>query len=144
LARQSGTTSKTDTLKQVPLFATLSKKDLAAIAGRAELVSVPSGAWLAKEGEPGIACYVLLSGAASVRKKGRKIANLGPGDVLGEMSLIDGLPRSATVQVTEDADVLELHRRDFISLIDQSPGLARKLLSSMSARLRDADARLLG
>ena len=77
-----------------------------------------------------------------VRRNGRKVATLGPGNVVGEMSLLDGKPRSASLRVEEDAVLLVISRPDFHYLIDHLPGLDRKLLVSLSERLRSMDKAL--
>ncbi|MGH8875172.1 MAG: cyclic nucleotide-binding domain-containing protein [Acidimicrobiia bacterium] len=141
LKRQS---DKAEALRRVPMFSTLARKDLAEMARHVDEVSVPAGTVLAREGEQGNAFYLILEGEAVVRRKDRKIATLGKGDCFGEMAIIDGQPRSATVAVTADAVILEMHRRDFSYVLDRSPGFARRLLVVLSARLREADTKLIG
>ena len=72
-------------------------------------------------------------------RDGKRLALLGPGDVVGELSLIDGKPRSATVTATSDLEVLELDRADLFKLMAKAPPVVRKLLESLAQRLRDAD-----
>jgi CRP-like cAMP-binding protein len=140
LKRQS---DKIDLLADVPLFRSLPKKQLQAIARVADEVDVDAGAVLAKQGEQGSAFYVIVTGQATVRRNGRKLAMLGAGDFFGEMSLLDQEPRSATVAMDTDGVLLEVHRRQFSGLLDESPALTRNLLKEMSRRVRELDRRLV-
>ncbi len=135
---------KVDVLKHVPLFKGLSKKDLDAVARRADEVAVTEGTVLAEQGTMGNEFYLILQGSAAVRRNRRRIATLGQGDFLGEMSLLDGRARSATVVALEDSVLLVMHRRDFSALLDEVPRMARKMLVGMSERLREADKKLVG
>jgi CRP/FNR family transcriptional regulator, cyclic AMP receptor protein len=103
LARRS---DRIDLLKTVPLFSGLSLKQLNEVARHLEEVPVPRGIMLAREGQAGNEFFVVLEGKAAVRRRGRRIATLGGGDFFGEMSLLDGAPRSATVSAETDGVVL--------------------------------------
>ena len=129
-------------LKQVPLFASLSQKDLNEVAKRADEVAVAKGTVIAEQGERGTQCFVILRGTVAVRRNNRRISSHDEGEVLGEMSLLDGKPRSASLRVESDANLLVIHRRDFQYLVDHLPGLDRKLLISLSGRLREMDKAL--
>jgi len=83
-------------LAQVPLFSALSRKELNLVARRAEDVVVPAGKVLVSEGETGQQFFVIMSGTATLTRRGRKIATLGPGDAFGELALLDKHPRNAT------------------------------------------------
>jgi CRP-like cAMP-binding protein len=80
-----------------------------------------------------------VTGTAAVRRKGRKVATLGPGSYFGELALLDRQPRSASVVAETDMVLLVLEQRHFLGLLDTVPTLARKLLGAMAARLREAD-----
>jgi CRP-like cAMP-binding protein len=95
------------------------------------------------EGQLGHEFYLLLSGSASVRRNGRKIATLGPGQYFGEMALLDRGPRSATIVIEEPAELLVIGQREFLAVLDQVPALAHKLLVNMAVRLREADTKAL-
>ena len=95
---------------------------------------------LTRQGATGGIAFVIASGRAEVTRDGRRLATLGPGDVVGELSLIDGEPRSATVTATSDLEVLELDRRDLVKLLRKAQPVVRKLLESLAQRLRDVDA----
>jgi len=130
-------------LEVVPLFHGLSAKDLGRVAKAADEVTLRAGSVIAEEGEPGDAFYLLADGAAVVNRGGKKIATLGTGDFFGEMSLLDDGPRSATVELTRDSTLLVMHRRDFAGIIADMPGVARKLLQGLAARLREADRKMV-
>jgi len=135
---------KVEYLKQVPLFASLSSRELGQIIKFADEVDVSAGRVLATQDDPGDEFYVIVRGTATVRRGGRKIAQLGPGDFFGEMALLDGEPRSASVETAEDSVVMVVQRRDFDYCLDELPGLARAMLTTMSKRLRVADHKLVG
>jgi len=137
-------TETIEALRSVGLFETLSHKDLNEVAKRAEEVAVPAGTMLAQEGRPGEQAFVIIEGSAAVRRNYRKVATLGPGEVFGEMSLIEGVPQSLTVQTLEDSRLLMINRADFHHLVQNVPGFASKLLVSLSRRLREATRKLVG
>ena len=133
---------KADVLKKVPLFSGLSRRYLDLIAAEADEVKEEAGTVLTKQGGLGLEFLLLLEGDARVERDGTVIARLGPGDFFGEMSLIDGLPRSAAVIAESPSVLLVIQSRSFRSLLDAVPGLQRKLLVTLCARLRAADVRL--
>lgn len=135
---------KIDLLGRVSLFSNLSKTQLGLVARAAEEVQIRSGDLIAIQGRPGDEAYVVVSGSVVVRRNGRKVAALQPGDVAGEMSLIDGEPRSADLIAAEDGSILVMTRRDFRGLLDSVPGLTSKVMLSLTQRLRQADKRLYG
>ena len=134
---------KADALASVPIFKGLSNKERMEVARHADEVEVVAYTFLTEEGERGNAFYLILTGNADVKKSDQTVASLGSGDFVGEMALIDGYPRSATVIMTTDGSVLEINRRDFLSLLDSTPGMTKKLLVGMSHRLRAADEKLV-
>lgn len=137
-----GHSEKVDLLGKIPLFSRLTQRQLNAIAKHADVVDRRKGSVLAKQGAQGLEAIVIIDGRARVEGDGKAIAELGPGDVVGEMSVIDGKPRSATVVAETPVSLLVLHRRDFISLIETVPGLQRKLLVTLCERVRQADQAL--
>ena len=133
--------SKLEHLAQVRLFSACSNKELALIGRASDEVRVPAGKVLCQEGSIGYEFYLILDGQAVVKRGGKKVATLGPGQYFGELSLLDRQPRSATVEAATDMTVLVLGKREFSGLLDEVPTLAHKLLSAMAARLREADAK---
>ena len=126
-------------LAQVPLFSALSRKELGLVARRAEDVVVPAGKVLVSEGETGQQFFVIMSGTASLTRRGRKIATLGPGNSFGELAILDKYPRNATAVADTPMELIVLGQREFAGLIDDVPGFARKLLANLASRLRASD-----
>jgi CRP-like cAMP-binding protein len=133
---------KVEQLKNVGLFHGLSKKNLETIARSVDEVRMLSGHTIARQGRLGREVFIMINGVARVERDGRLIARLNAGDTFGEMSLIDGEPRSATVVAETDIDLLVVDSRAFLALLDTVPGLSRKLLATLSTRLRTADIQL--
>lgn len=129
---------KIDVLASVPLFSGLSKKELGEIARNVTEVEIGPRQYLAIEGERGAEAMVILAGRATVRKKGRKVAVLGSGDVFGEMSLITNLPRNATVMTDTIVAALVMSPREFDAVMDQHPKVAVKILKTVAKRLIEA------
>src|SRR4051794_26939501 len=100
--------AKIELIQRVPLFSRCTKKELAAIASLADEVSVGAGTNLTREGATGREFVVIAEGAAEVTKDGRTINRLKTGDFVGEIALLSGKPRTATVTTTEDSRVLVL------------------------------------
>lgn len=130
---------KNDALSNVILFSGCDAKEIQQIASLATELEIPEGKVLAREGEPGREFYVILDGKADVEIGGKQVATLGPGDFFGEMALIDQGPRAATVTAGSDMEVAVLDPREFVSLIDEHPAVARKILKVMAGRLREAE-----
>ena len=130
---------KLEHLAQVGMFSSLNKKELAMVARASDVVSVAPGTEIVREGDFGHEFYLLLQGTATVRRAGRKVAQLGEGDYFGELALLDRGPRSATVVADGECEILVIGQREFVGVLDQVPAVARKLLASMAARLREAD-----
>ncbi len=133
--------SKLEQLGRVRLFSACSKKELSLISRVSDEVSVVAGRVLCEEGAIGHEFYLILEGQAAVRKGGRKVATLSPGQYFGEMALLDRGPRSATVVAETPMRLLVIGQREFSALLDEVPMLAHKLLAAMAARLREADTR---
>jgi CRP/FNR family cyclic AMP-dependent transcriptional regulator len=125
-------------LKQVPLFSSCSKRDLETIARVVKDVHHKSGTVIAREGEPGIGLFVIHDGSADVTIGGSKKATLGPGDFFGEIALLDGGPRTATVTAVSDVELLGLTEWVFRGLLQEHPQIAVKTLQAMASRLRSA------
>jgi CRP/FNR family cyclic AMP-dependent transcriptional regulator len=133
---------KISLLRNVPLFGQLSQRQLNAVARHVDEIQLRKGAVLAKQGAQGLEAIIIVDGRAQVVTDGKTIAEVTAGDVVGEMSVIDGKPRSATVIAETPMDLLVLHRRDFVFLLETVPGLQRKLLVTLCQRVREADQAL--
>lgn len=127
--------AKIELLKNVPLFAGCSKNELRQLAKVADELDLREGTVLTREGRPGREFFVLIDGTAAVTKKGKKIADLGPGDWLGEIALITESPRTATVTATSPVDVLVITDRRFRSVVETMPSIALKVLARVGERL---------
>jgi CRP/FNR family transcriptional regulator, cyclic AMP receptor protein len=133
---------KVEVLKGIPLFSYLSKKQLEEVARHADELEVEAGRVLAEEGSQGRDLFVIVSGTATISRQGETIATLRPGDFVGEMSLLDGKPRSATVVADEPMALLVIMAREFEPLLLHIPELGVRLLRAMAQRLRAADEAL--
>lgn len=125
-------------LAKVPLFSGCSQKDLQTIARVVKDIDHDEGTVIAREGEPGIGLFVIADGTAEVTIGGAKKAALGPGDFFGEIALLDGGPRTATVTATSDVKLLGLTEWVFRGLMEEHPTIAVKTLQAMAGRLRNA------
>ena len=130
---------KVDFLKKVPLFSNLSQRHLKEIAKHADQVQVEKGRVLVQQGKTGWEFIFIVEGKASVEKNGKVIRQLSGGDFFGEISLIDGEPRTATVIAETDMTLLIVHKTSFDHLLDDIPGLQRKVLISVCKYLRRAE-----
>ncbi len=125
-------------LKSFPLFSMCSIDELGQIAAAASTMSFPAGSVLALEGEVGREFMVIVEGTAEVAVHGAVVNQLGPGDFFGEVALLDGGLRTATVTATTDVVAHVIEQREFSVLLFDSPSLARKLLVGVAKRLRSA------
>ena len=131
-----------DQLAGLPLFSACSKRDLQRLARASDEIQVPAGTVLTTQGDIGREAFIIMDGTASVTKDGVVEAELGPGDHVGELALLDGGPRSATVTATTDMSVLVLSKPAFNGVLDEIPTLAHKLLVSLARRLRQSEQSL--
>lgn len=129
----------TEALAGVPMFSACTKKELKLIAKLGERVKVSDGTALVNQGRRGHEFYVLLDGKAEVLRDGAQVAVLGPGQHFGELALLDPAPRSATVRMTTDGEVLEITQPSFYELIEDVPVLGRRLLAGLARRLHEID-----
>jgi len=126
-------------LAAVPLFSACSKRDLQIVARHTEVVEVPAGTSVVEEGGKGDAFFFILAGEAVVRRRGRKVAALGPGHFFGELALLDPAPRDASVVAASPLTVGVLGARVFRAIVRDVPAMSEKLLRGMAQRLREAD-----
>jgi CRP/FNR family transcriptional regulator, cyclic AMP receptor protein len=137
-ASMAASTVVMEWLRQVPLFSACTNRELRAIAGVVKDVSHPKGTVIATEGDPGIGLFVIVDGEAEVTIGGRRMAILRRGDFFGEIALLDGGPRTATVTARSDMKLLGLTEWVFRGLLQEHPSIAVKTLESMAGRLRAA------
>lgn len=130
---------KVPLLRNVDLFRGCSDRQLSQIARFTFQAQRPAGFVLCREGEAGREAFVIVDGEATVTIGGRQIGALGPGDVAGEMALLDHGPRVATVIAATPVTVLALSVREFAGLIDAAPPAAHRMLVQLGGRLRRAD-----
>jgi CRP/FNR family transcriptional regulator, cyclic AMP receptor protein len=142
MLRLRNRSSKIEMLKTVPMFRGLTQRQLNELAKHADEVHPAEGHVLAREGEQGSELLIVVDGKVRLERSGRPMATLGPGDIFGEMSLIDGEPRSATAVAESPLILLVVHRREFWHLLEQVPTMQERVLKTLSQRLRAADAAL--
>jgi CRP/FNR family cyclic AMP-dependent transcriptional regulator len=130
-------------LAQVPLFANLSKRHLKKLAEHADEVDYDAREAVVEADDPGGTFYIILQGQAKVTRKGKTIATLEPGDFFGEISLLDGGPRTANVVAETPLVVVRIFKRSFDKMVSEEPGVAAKILEVVARRLRDAEKRSL-
>ena len=128
-------------LTEVPLFEGCSEGQLRSIAGIARVFEAPTGAVITRMGEPGNEFYLILDGTVSVDLSGGKPVVLRPGEFFGEMSLLDGDPRSATIVTDTPARLLVIDRENFAVFCREVPELTQILLVTLSRRVRQAEQR---
>jgi CRP/FNR family transcriptional regulator, cyclic AMP receptor protein len=133
--------SPEDMLAEVDLFSGLSRRQVRKLFDHGRKVPHESGKQVSSEGLGSLAFHLILDGAATVSVSGTAVRTLGSGDYFGEISMIDGKPRSATVTVTEPTTTLAIPHQDFERLLADEPDFARGLLMTLCARVREAESR---
>jgi CRP-like cAMP-binding protein len=133
-------------LGRVPLFIDLSGRELQRLGAACRQQDYAAGDVLLRQGEPGDTLFVIFSGRVQVTRHGdnatsRGLTTAGPGEVVGDMALLDDLPHSATVTALEPTRVLALPVYDFRSALREEPDITIRLLAAVSRRLRQAEAR---
>src|SRR5215210_2882490 len=136
-----------EALRSVPLFASLGDESAGALRGLLELEVRPAGSVLFRKGEQGGAMYLIEGGRVRIHIKDRDgqevtLAELAPGDFFGEMSILDGKPRSATATVAEHARLAVLSRAHFHDFVRRSPEVTLSMLAAITERLRHTDEML--
>ncbi len=128
----------TEQLASVPIFSACSNRELQLIARASKAISHRKGAVIAREGDPGIGLFVITDGSAQVSIGGKWKAKLGEGDFFGEVALLDGGPRTATVTALTDVKLIGLTEWVFRGLLHEHPSIALKTLEAVATRLRHA------
>jgi CRP/FNR family transcriptional regulator, cyclic AMP receptor protein len=127
--------AKIELIKRVPLFQDLSARELGAVAALADEIDLPAARKLTNEGRSGKEFIIIVDGVADVSRGGKTINKLGPGDFLGEIALVTGRPRTATVTTRSPARLLVLSAQAFRSLLSTMPSIQAKVLNTLAARL---------
>jgi CRP/FNR family transcriptional regulator, cyclic AMP receptor protein len=136
-----------DTLAHVDLFSTLDKKELQVLAKSCQERKYGAGTRIFAQGDAGVALYVVKSGKIRITQSNNpdraevELGTVGAGEVMGEMALLDDLPRSAAATAIEDVTVLVLPVWDFRGVLRQHPDIALKMLAALSRRLRKVETR---
>jgi CRP/FNR family cyclic AMP-dependent transcriptional regulator len=128
---------RTELLAGCPLFKGIDADGLAALAEKAAPVDFPAGHVIARAGEIGTGFFVVVEGAVRVVRDGVVVARLGPGEFFGELSVLDRLPRNATVSADEQTSLLALASWDFETVLLDQPALTLAILRGVAARLRE-------
>jgi CRP/FNR family transcriptional regulator, cyclic AMP receptor protein len=133
-----------ETLAGLELFSDLSKKELKSVQSLMSTAHVRAGKEFITEGAVGREAFIIVEGEASVWRRGKLVTTVGPGTVMGEMAVLTGIGRTATVKAETDMTLEVLVRREFLGLLDRSPSMTRKLLVSTINRLQELEPGLLG
>jgi CRP/FNR family transcriptional regulator, cyclic AMP receptor protein len=123
-------------LQRVPLFSGFDEDELRRVEELSRIVEVPEGTLITRIGDAGDSFFVIIDGMAAVRTPVGTGSQLQPGDFFGEMSLLDGEPRSATIVAATDLRLLSVDRSHFWRLLDENPELIRRILTVLSRRVR--------
>jgi CRP/FNR family transcriptional regulator, cyclic AMP receptor protein len=130
-----------DQLGKVIIFRGLSQRELRSLAAAGHVVDQQEGKDVVQEGGGSVGFHLILEGEAEVIRGGRSVHKLGPGDHFGEISLLDGKPRTATVKALSPLRTFSLTSWNFTPLLDANPSMARNLLEGLCAYFREALAR---
>ena len=125
-----------DLLRLVPLFSGMTDRSFQAIADLSSEADYAVGDALVRQGDPGESFIILVSGRARVDRDRKTLRELGPGDFLGEISLVDGGPRTATVTALDPIHALTVQRQGFLDLIDRLPVFRLEVLNALTERIR--------
>ena|SRR5688572_3362088 len=123
-------------LQRVPLFSGFDEDELRRVAELSRIIEAPVGTVVTQIGDAGESFFVIIDGMAAVRTPVGAGSQLQPGDFFGEMSLLDGEPRSATIVATTDLRLLVVDRSHFWRLLNETPELMRRILTILSRRVR--------
>lgn len=140
----SSKSAQLDHLKKIPLFEGCNKKELQHIARAGDEIVMTAGTVIVDQGQMGREAFVILDGTVTVRRSGRKIASLGAGSVVGELSLLDHGPRTASVVCDTDCTLFVVDQRHFRGVLERQPAIAFKLLGTLAGRIRDLDRQYFG
>ncbi len=122
-------------ISAIPLFRDVPRSRRAEVARLADRLSLPAGRVMARQGARAHEFFVIVDGTAAVVRDGQCIAVLGPGDFFGEIALMSGLHRTATVVAASDVDVIVLAQREFATMLSQFPEIASAIVDAASRRV---------
>jgi CRP-like cAMP-binding protein len=128
-----------DRLTKVPLFEGLSRRELEQIARWADEVDLPEGKRLLDQGRFAYEFFVIQEGECEVRQDRRPLATMGPGDIVGEIALMERARRTATVETLSRVRAIVMSARDFGTMMDTMPSVARRVREIQQRRIGDAD-----
>jgi CRP-like cAMP-binding protein len=136
-----------DVLAAAPIFSQVSRKDLSHLGRAVVERKFKKGETIVSQGEQAVAFFMLTKGRVAVVKGdglrlSDKLNEIGAGGFFGEMALLDGAPRAASIKALEDTECLVLSRWDFVAELKTNATMAVAMLSVLTRRLRDLDARL--
>jgi CRP/FNR family transcriptional regulator, cyclic AMP receptor protein len=129
-------------LEKVPIFSSLTDRERKSLAKDAAEKNFPEGATIVKQGDKGIGFYLVTEGRAEVRRKGRLLAKLGPGEFFGEMALFEEAPRTADVIASEPTRCLVFSRWEFWGFAMDKPRVLRSIVEELARRLGETDRAL--
>jgi CRP-like cAMP-binding protein len=135
---------KIEHLRNIGLFAECTQRELNHIAKAGDEVGLAAGTLLVDQGQTGREAFVILEGSVTVKRNGRRVATLGPGDVVGELSLLDHGPRTASAVCDTDCELFVLDHRHFRGVLESNPAIAMKLLAALAERIRLLDRESYG
>lgn len=130
---------KLSLLQKIPIFSRLGKSELLRLGQLADEVDVPAGRVLMRQGERGAEMFIIASGRVGIDRDGQHVAELGPGDWLGEMAILAEGERSATATTSEPCRLFVLAHREFHALMDDYPAVRSAVLACVAERLRQLE-----
>ena len=133
-----------DSISKVPLFSGCTKKELEKVARAGDEITMTAGTLIVDQGQTGREAFIVLDGEIMIKRNNRRVALLGPGSVVGELSLLDHGPRTATAICETDCLLLVIEQRRFLGVLDDVPSISHKLLAALASRIRDLDRQYYG
>ena len=127
---------KLDLLRRIPLFSGFDRRRMERLGMLADEVDVPAGKVLMRQGESGSDMMIVVRGSVAVERDGSRLNTLGPGDFFGEIALVDGGPRTATITAEDPTTLLVISHRDFHSMMDEFPEVASQVMNALANRVR--------
>jgi CRP/FNR family cyclic AMP-dependent transcriptional regulator len=140
----ASTKAHLDHLSNVSLFSGCTKKELEKIVRAGDEITMTAGTVIVDQGQTGREAFVVLEGEVSVKRNGRRVTTLGPGAMVGELSLLDHGPRTATAVCETDCTLLVIDQRHFRAVLEDVPSMSVKLLAALAGRIRDLDRQYYG